>query len=155
MKWRFIVVFIFFLFIIFLFHPWGIGPSGLRVFKFRTLIMLLIPLAFPIVSVLAIVFYQKMVLAIPCLFYIIAFFFGFNFQIWASKVETMFWYWTGAVFACLFAIVSIIFIEIYRIRGFTFLNKIIVQMIHIIGLVSNIGIILWVTFIIIAWQSGA
>jgi hypothetical protein len=155
MKWRLIVVTWFFLIIISfisIIRPWGID-SGIS--QIWTLPALILPFAFPILSVLAIAAYRKIVLVIPFLFNIMAFFFCYNFQSWGTwKTETMFWYWTGAILACLFAIVSIISIKIYRKRILTFLDEIAAGTIYTLGLISNLGVILLVAFVILAGQSG-
>lgn len=148
MKWRFIVVTWFFLFFI-SFRPWGI-VMDIRHIQF--LPGLIFPFAFPILSVLAIAAYRKIVFVIPFLFNIIAYFFGYYFHFWSTWYT---WeYWTGAILSCLFAIMSIISIIIYRKRILTFLNEIAAGTIYSLGLISNLAVILWVAFIIIFTQSG-
>jgi hypothetical protein len=146
MKWVTIGIPLFLLFIIFLLKPWGMVLSDFE--------LLIVTVGFPVIgSVILMAIYRKRVLAIPILFYIIAFYFSYSFQRWAWNDETMFWYWVGAILGCVFAIGSIIFLVLKWNEIFLTFGKI-TALLLVFGIVYNLGIILWIVFVVYAGHVG-
>lgn len=145
MKWVTIGIPLFLFFIILLLKPWGMVKSDFE--------LLIVTVGLPvIVSVILMATYQKRVLAIPILFYIIAFYFSYCFQSWAWSI-TMFWYWVGAILGCVFAIGSIIILVLKWNKIFLAFGKI-TALFLVFGIVYNVGIILWILFVVVAGHSG-